>query len=264
MPFDPTNYHHARKSNWIGRDLYVFEELPSTNAHLKENRFYNDGDVILADAQTHGRGRKGRNWASLPEKSLLFSIHFTPNWSLDRLPWLMMIAGIATVQAIREQCDVSAELKWPNDILLKSITGEWQKLGGILVETEIAQEKIERAIIGIGLNVNLPQSALPTADVTPTSLQLATKTSHQREPLLASLITHLEQLYTQCEQGYSPHELWRDCLGMLHEPIYLKDNDLVGIATDVTASGDIEITDEQGKIHQFALGDISLRPQMKD
>ncbi len=122
----------------------------STNDYLASTN-YPSGTVVWTTHQTHGRGQRGNIWESEPDKNLMFSYL----WKVDHFPSKnQFFLNIAASLAIRDTLvsiapDIDCKVKWPNDVLVGH-----KKICGILVETVLAGEKIEQAIIGIGLNVN--------------------------------------------------------------------------------------------------------------
>ncbi|MBA3949235.1 MAG: biotin--[acetyl-CoA-carboxylase] ligase [Acidobacteria bacterium] len=109
-----------------------------------------DGSVILADAQTSGRGRRGRSWHS-PEGGLYLSYLVRDAGDLPRPALLTLAAGVATARAIREATGLAARLKWPNDVVTDQGA---RKLAGILAEASGAGSRLEFAVIGVGINVS--------------------------------------------------------------------------------------------------------------
>lgn len=135
-----------------------FTSLPSTNDHAKAlaRRSALAWTVVIAEEQTAGRGRQGHAWTS-PLGGLYFSVVLRPSPPGDRR-WalLPLAAGLAVVEAL-DEWSAGASLKWPNDILK-----EGRKLGGILVEAASGASGLESVVVGIGINLRLQPSALPT------------------------------------------------------------------------------------------------------
>jgi BirA family biotin operon repressor/biotin-[acetyl-CoA-carboxylase] ligase len=102
-----------------------------------------DGTAVVADTQTHGRGRRGRVWVDTPGASLLVSIVLRTSLPLARVPTLSIAAGVAVAEALIESAGVEARLKWPNDVLVGG-----RKIAGVLLERHG-----DVVILGIGINV---------------------------------------------------------------------------------------------------------------
>jgi BirA family biotin operon repressor/biotin-[acetyl-CoA-carboxylase] ligase len=165
--------------------LYV-EVCPSTQRLLDEK--HSEGALALTEEQTEGRGRLGRRWLSPPGVSLLFSILLEPAVATPKLPELSLVAGQACAAAIAAVAGVTPEVKLPNDILISG-----RKLAGILAE---AREG--RVVLGIGVNVNVPEEDLPT-DVDRPATSLLVETGHEvdRAELLVELLHRLELAYDE-------------------------------------------------------------------
>jgi BirA family biotin operon repressor/biotin-[acetyl-CoA-carboxylase] ligase len=168
----------------FGRPYLYVEVCPSTQRLLGEE--HSEGAVALTEEQTEGRGRLGRRWLSPPGVSLLFSIVLEPPIETARLPELSLVAGQASAAAIAAIADVTPEIKLPNDILISG-----RKVAGILAE---AREG--RVVLGIGVNVNVPEEDLPT-DVDRLATSLLVETGHEvdRVELLVELLERLELAY---------------------------------------------------------------------
>jgi BirA family transcriptional regulator, biotin operon repressor / biotin---[acetyl-CoA-carboxylase] ligase len=169
--------------------LYV-EVTPSTQRLLGDE--HSEGAVAVTEEQTEGRGRLGRRWLSPPGVSLLFSILLEPPVETSRLPELSLVAGEACAGAIAAVAGVTPEIKLPNDVLISS-----RKVAGILAE---AREG--RVVLGIGVNVNVPEDELPTeVDVPATSLLAETGHEIDRAELLVELLDRLERAYDEWIRG---------------------------------------------------------------
>jgi len=163
--------------------LYV-DVTPSTQRLLGDD--HSEGAVAVTEEQTEGRGRLGRRWLSPPGVSLLFSILLEPPVETPRLPELSLIAGEACAGAIAAAAGVTPEIKLPNDVLISG-----RKVAGILAE---AREG--RVVLGIGVNVNVPEDELPAeVDRPATSLLVETGREIDRAELLVELLDRLERAY---------------------------------------------------------------------
>lgn len=159
---------------------------PSTQRLLDEQ--HTEGAVAVTEEQTEGRGRLGRRWHSPPGVSLLFSILLEPPVATPRLPELSVVAGEACAGAIAAVVGVTPEIKLPNDVLLSG-----RKVAGILAE---AREG--RVVLGIGVNVNVPEDDLPAdLDRPATSLLAETGQEIDRAELLVELLDRLERAYDE-------------------------------------------------------------------
>lgn len=154
-----------------------------------------DGTVVSADAQTSGRGRRGRTWHS-PEGGLYLSYLVRDAGDLPRPALLTLAAGVAAARAIREATGLDARLKWPNDV----VTDEGRKLAGILAEASGAGSRLEFAVIGIGVNV---AAATFPADLTSRATSIANELGRDvdRDALQHALVTHLDAEVARLRAG---------------------------------------------------------------
>jgi BirA family biotin operon repressor/biotin-[acetyl-CoA-carboxylase] ligase len=164
---------------------YVYTEVaPSTQRLLGDD--LSEGAVAVTDEQTEGRGRLGRRWYSPPGVSLLFSVLLEPSLEVARFPELSLVAGRAVAEAIAALTEVDPTIKPPNDVLV-----DGRKVAGILAEARDG-----RVLLGIGVNVNVPDEELPADVDTPaTSLLAATGKPVDRVALLVEILDRLEHAY---------------------------------------------------------------------
>jgi len=145
------------------------------------------GSVYFADAQSAGRGRSDHRWQSDAGQGLYVSALLRMQIPAQRLQMLPLAAGLAAMLAIREASGLTADLRWPNDLLLED-----RKVGGILVESRLAGSTLDYAVVGIGINVH--QRSFDSSLATPaTSLDLAAGRGVSREVLLVALLKSLER-----------------------------------------------------------------------
>ena len=260
---------NAITTRWIGRVYHYFSQVGSTNDLLKTAARANSaaalpaGAVYLTDYQAQGRGRLDRRWEASPGTSILHSILFRPHWPAERLPWLTMLAGLAAAEAIEAHTNLTVALKWPNDVVLWQETS-WHKVGGILLEGEISpQQRLEYAILGMGLNVNIPAQQLPPASTPATSLLAAIGAPVSRLALLMTLWERLESHYDAAEGGESPQAAWHARLTTIGQAVTVRRLDtageLVGVAEGADEWGHLLVRDAAGQLHTISAGDVTLR-----
>ena len=174
----------------------------STNADLLA-RGGPEGQVLVAEEQTAGRGRMGRSWVSQPGAALTFSVLLRPvTVPASRRGWLPLLTGIAVATAVRSAASVAATLKWPNDVLADD-----RKLAGILAEQSgSGSTSSDVLVIGIGLNVATPSDALPVSPggLRATSLLVEGAADVGREPLLIEVLRRFEQWYLPFREEPDP------------------------------------------------------------
>ena len=163
--------------------------------------------LVIADSQTTGRGRLGRNWLSPPGVNIYMSIVLWPEIPPRRAPLLALAAGLASALAIKGQTGLDVRLKWPNDLLApgqKNKSGKSKKLGGILLEFRSDPDRVLLAVAGIGINVNwekpdLPKGPLHKADVT--SILAETGERVNRAALAAAVYKELDYWTGMLKKG---------------------------------------------------------------
>ncbi len=149
-----------------------------------------EGTSVLADLQTRGRGRRGREWFSPPESGLYLSVVVRPRLAAEVVPVLTLAAGVAVAEAIRAMTTLPIELKWPNDIV---IGRPWRKLGGVLSEGASAGGRLDAVVIGIGVNLRAT-SYPPELTGRATSIETELGRPIDRAPCLVALLARLRAI----------------------------------------------------------------------
>lgn len=215
------------------------------------------GSVVVADAQTAGRGRRGRIWLSDPEACLMFSLL----WRLppNRLAGLSLVVGLAVAQALEGLGVAGVGLKWPNDILLKTEAG-FAKLAGILVELSTDRRGVQ-AVIGIGINLRRPvgELAMPAAGVADALAVLP-----DRHLLLVEVLAALARVLDRfTAEGFAPlAEAWQSRNAWRDSPVVLLQDGVEigrGLCRGADADGALLVVTAAG-LERFLSGDLSLRP----
>lgn len=194
---------HYLQTKVIGRKIHSYQSLGSTNtaAWKMAEDGAPEGTLIVADRQTAGRGRMGRNWHSPPRVGLWFSLVLRPKIAPAQAPGLSLLSALVFSQTLQSHCRIEAKIKWPNDC---QIAGK--KVAGILTELSSELDLINFVIVGIGLNVNQTKNDFPTVLRTKaTSLFLETEKKWHRAELLADFLQSFEESYLQFrEKGIAP------------------------------------------------------------
>jgi BirA family biotin operon repressor/biotin-[acetyl-CoA-carboxylase] ligase len=150
-----------------------------------------EGTIVIAERQTAGRGRLGREWHSPAGLNLYCSIVLRPRLAPAAVPQIALVAGAAVAAAVAEEGGPRPGIKWPNDVLLGG-----RKVAGILTEMESEMERVHHAIVGIGVNLNAPAAAFPRALRTKaTSLLVATGRRVDRAAFTGRLLAAIEARY---------------------------------------------------------------------
>jgi BirA family biotin operon repressor/biotin-[acetyl-CoA-carboxylase] ligase len=170
---------------------YVYEPECESTQLLLLGSGLPEGAVAATDHQTGGKGRHGRRWVAPPGSSVLCSVMLHPPPE-RHLPELSLAAALAAAEAVEGATGLTAQLKWPNDVMLNR-----GKVAGILAELSEGT-----VVIGIGINVNQTRDELPLDSPTaPGSLRTLTGETHDRAALLGSLLFRLERIYDGWRHG---------------------------------------------------------------
>ena len=255
--FNIENFDIKLNTEYIGRTFVYAEELSSTNTFLmdKKNGYNTSGTVVLAEKQTSGKGRKDRVWYSAPDSNLTFSILLTKDKFLTSNSSLInFAASLAVAFSIDNLYQLKTELKWPNDVLL-----DGKKTSGILIESTSQGNKIERFVVGIGVNVNQP-SFQGTFNYPPTSIRIELGRNVERERFLAEILNNFELLLEKIKSN--KNEVindWKSKCKMIGEKISVVENDSekFGIFYDIDEEGFLLLKTRDG-IEKVHYGDVSL------
>ena len=245
-------------------DVKTLASCDSTNAQLTlaAQQGAPTGSVLVADRQTAGRGRRGRQWLSSPDDSLTFSLLWRFSPKVCSLTGLSLVLGLALTQATDALALPGVYLKWPNDLLLRR-NHIWSKLGGILVELSTDRQGTA-AVIGIGLNLRAPDSQ--GMDFPPAGLaDLSLDTFHlpERHVLLAAILVQLVQSLDQFSlEGLLPFRAaWAERnafadaeVRLLQDAVLLAEGRCIGIDEE----GALLLETAHG-VERAWSGDVSLR-----
>ncbi|GAB2777811.1 bifunctional biotin--[acetyl-CoA-carboxylase] ligase/biotin operon repressor BirA [Halomonas shantousis] len=251
----------AAHSRRCMKALFIKDDLPSTNTFLRERFQLGAGhaEVCLAESQTAGRGRRGRNWVTSWGGSILFSMGWRFEGGVATLEGLSLAVGVALAQVL-EDLGACVALKWPNDVLLIQ-AGQRYKLAGILLEVSGDVAGPCEVVIGIGVNVALPaslqgsigQPAAGLRDVIP---------DVSRNGLAAGMINAMFEMLPRFErEGFAPwQEAWNRRNAHAGEVIEVQQGRTAyqAMAQGVDASGNLLVQTE-GRLQTLAGGEISLR-----
>lgn len=176
----------------IGKNIIHFDTTDSTNIQAKKiaNETNTNGTILVAEEQTLGRGRLGRQWISPKHKGIWMSVILTPEILPSEAHKISIIAA-AAVQISLTNLGISSLIKWPNDILINN-----KKVCGILTEMSAELNKINYVVVGIGINVNSDQDDFPEElKNIATSIKIELKKTINRKELFADIIDNFEKLY---------------------------------------------------------------------
>ena len=238
----------------LGRKILYFDSLSSTMdmaAQLGMNGA-SEGTVILAEAQTKGRGRLGRAWFSPKRKGLYLSLILRPVILPTQASILTLLSAVSICEALKQTTGLVPQIKWPNDILINN-----KKLGGILTQIIAETDKINFVIIGIGINVNNDKKSLILGA---TSLREQKKERVNCTILLQEILRKLEANYLSLIKSGSNSiiDKWRQhniTLGR-RVKVYCQNREIEGEAIDIDADGGLLVRKDSGLTEKVISGDV--------
>lgn len=259
--------------------LDVVDSTGSTNADLlravaSEPAAWTDLSVLTAEYQTAARGRLERHWEAPPLSSVSVSFVLRPvnaegrPLPTDTYSWLSLIAAVALRETLQETAGIPAELKWPNDVLVRG-----RKIAGILAQLAPMVDGSVPVVLGTGLNVTLREEDLPVP--TATSVALESPRTVDRTELLKSYLSQFASLYRSfCNAdgdpaaglagGASLHKRVESVMATLGKQVRAQlpgDHEIIGHATRLDEFGSLLVVDRDGREHVVTAGDVvHLRP----
>jgi BirA family transcriptional regulator, biotin operon repressor / biotin---[acetyl-CoA-carboxylase] ligase len=242
--------------------LELLDEVTSTNTYLMQNKQAAHASCVAAHMQTQGKGRRGRTWVSQLGASLTFSLLWRFAGGAAGLSGLSLAVGVALIRAMHELGVHQAELKWPNDVLVNE-NGMPKKLAGILIELQGDLEGPSTAVIGVGINLNLPKNLLNSIDQPAIDLAHASTKPINQSDLLGRILKHLADVLSIFEtQGFvAVRDEWLSYHAYKNRPVRMllpNGTESIGTVTGVADDGILMIETALGQ-QRFSAGEISLR-----
>jgi BirA family biotin operon repressor/biotin-[acetyl-CoA-carboxylase] ligase len=240
--------------------LEVQYEIRSTNAYLLDRSRQGgySGQVCIAESQSEGRGRRGRQWVSPFGGNIYMSLLWRFPTGAMQLGGLSLAIAVALARALRETGLTEIGVKWPNDILV----GE-RKLAGILLEVAGEAAGCCDVVIGVGINVRMPVTAGQQIDQAWTDVETVLGKPVGRNRLAGALLSNLISVVREFEvDGLSPFlDEWQrmDCFAGREVQLQLPNETVQGVARGVDASGAL-ILAKGGELRRYHSGEVSLRP----
>lgn len=193
-PNTVTEYEVASrlKTKEFGQSIYYTKEIDSTNSWAKilaADATTSHGTLVLAESQTAGRGRRGREWESPVGTGIWMSLILRPQIAPQHASMLTLVAAMALQKGIKQVTGIDAKIKWPNDIIIND-----KKVCGILTEMSSELDYIHYVVVGIGINVNVEEFPKEITEVA-TSLKIATGTMVCRSELIEAILVNFENYY---------------------------------------------------------------------
>jgi len=243
--------------------LEVLDEVASTNTYLMQNKDAAHATCVAANVQTNGKGRRGRTWVSQIGASLTFSLLWRFQCGAAALSGLSLAVGVALIRALNNLGVTNAQLKWPNDVLVVDKNQHGKKLAGILIELQGDMEGPSAAVIGVGINLNLPKNVLDVIDQPAVDLASMSTLQINQSELLGVLLKHLADILSNFEQyGFvGVRDEWLSYHAYHNKPVRMllpDGRDVQGVVKSVADDGILLVEAALG-LQRFSAGEISLR-----
>ncbi len=248
------------KTRVVGRDIQVFEQTTSTNDVIEKlaRDGVKEGAVVFAESQTRGRGRLGRKWISPTRKGLWFSVLLRPSVNPQETTQLTVASATALRRAIKTVTGLSAEIKWPNDLLLGG-----KKVEGILTEMSAEVDRVRHIILGIGVDVNQDANEFP-AELRgiATSLKIEAGEAISRAGLATEMLRELDADYTRIGAGKFPQlaDEWEAGCATIGKNVSVQMGARLirGRAEALDDDGALLVRTEHGHLERVIGGDVTL------
>ena len=245
-------------TKWAGKTVHFAREIDSTNLWIKRlaKEGAPEGTLALAEFQSAGRGRLGRSWEVPEGTSVMMSILLRPKFEPQYAPTLTLVMGMAVAKAVKNLgFDVS--IKWPNDVVVSH-----KKICGILTEMGVRDGKIDYAVIGVGINVNIKEFPEEMADKA-TSLYLESGKEFDRSQIPGLVMEAFEKYYEKfaatCDLSGLKEE-YESILANYNQPVrVLAKEPYEGVARGITDGGELLVEKTDGTIVAVSAGEVSVR-----
>lgn len=242
-----------------GWSVISMDTVDSTNTVAMElgEKDAPHGTVVVADRQTKGRGRLGREWVS-PTGNIYVSILLRPTVTPADAALLTMTAAVACARALREATGLQVEIKWPNDLMVSG-----KKLGGILTEMKSRGPRVLFAVVGIGINLNSRAADFsPELSATATSLRVETGGKILKTALISRIISEIRFWYDELTQGDRDRILdeWRRLSSTLGRDVRITsvNETFEGVAETLDKEGRLIVRLSSGIRKVVSAGDVAM------
>ncbi len=243
------------------KDIFVYDRVGSTNELAMSLATKDDlwaNTVIIADSQEKGKGRLGRVWISQPGRNIYMSLLLRPKLDTRDATMLTLLAAVSCTHAIRRVSNLPVLIKWPNDLILSG-----KKLGGILTEIRADIDKVNLAVVGIGINVNMVKKDFKDEIRSiATSIKEESGEDCSRDELIIEILRQFERFYNiLIKQGKrSLLDEWKTLSLTIgrNVKVVMGDETVTGFAEDIDDNGMLILKLQSGLLRQISAGDITL------
>ena len=257
----PDEVKENLNTEYIGNTVKYFQELKSTNITARElaESQGEEGTIVIAETQTEGKGRRGREWFSAENKGIYASLLLKPRIPPSQAPRITLMTSVALCEVLIENTNLPVKIKWPNDLLING-----KKTAGILTEMSADIEQIHFIIVGFGVNINTEQSDFnPDIKKTATSLLIESGNKYSRLDILQQFLKRFETYYNLFKKNDFSLiiEKWKIYSDIIGKEITVDNNfeKISGKAVDVDIDGILYIENSKGKLISIYSGDVFYR-----
>lgn len=257
-PLLPEEIQRGLVTKRLGERIYYFLEIDSTNlcAQRRAQEGGLEGEIVIAESQTQGKGRKGRSWASPPYLNLYLSVILRPKLPPLQAPQLTLMSAVALAETVQSFIPFPPEIKWPNDIIVQG-----KKLAGILTESCCESDRILYAVLGIGVNLNYPRDLMPdTIRDKATSVMILNQGPVDRAAFTRQLIQNLDRCYGDLEEQGFPFiaHRWESFFRLRGKKVRVEmmGQTTMGKAIGIDGDGALILEDEAGDRKRIIAGDV--------
>ena len=248
-------------TRWAGRTVYYYESTDSTNNQAKREaeKGAAHGSLVVAEAQSAGKGRRGRSWTSPAGTGIFMSLILKPAMRPEYVSTLTLVAALATAKAIEKEL-FSPLIKWPNDLVVNG-----KKVTGILTEMSTELDQIHYIVVGVGINVNMDNLPAEISE-TATSLRIESGRSVSRAGLIVAFLQYFEEDFEKFEKtgdmslllkDYNRRLVNRDHMVKILNPS-APEKEYTGTALGINERGAL-LVERDGRTETVMSGEVSVR-----
>ncbi len=256
----PQEIQRGLSTNYIGKEIYYFPELKSTNIMAKEKVLHraegmDEGTLIIAEKQSAGKGRLGREWFS-PAGGIWLSIILYPQLFPSYISRITLMTAVAVVRAIKICTHIKSQIKWPNDILINE-----KKVCGILTEMSAELDIINWVVVGVGINMNINHREFPE-DIQENTISLKEVSGKEilRVKVVQIFLQEFEKYYESLKRREFPSILkeWKLYSHTLGRKIRvdLGERIVTGEVVNINEEGALILKKEDGELAEIISGTI--------
>lgn len=257
----PQEIQRGLSTNYVGKEIYYFPELKSTNIRAKEKALHgaeeiSEGTLIVAERQSAGKGRLGREWFS-PVGGIWFSVILYPQLSPSYISRITLMTAVAVVKSIKICTQIKSQIKWPNDILINE-----KKVCGILTEMSAELDIINWVVVGIGINVNIEHREFPE-DIQENTISLKETSGKEisRVKLAQTFLQEFEKYYEILKRRefssiLKEWKLYSHTLGKKIR-VDIGERIITGEAVDINEEGSLILKKEDGELLEIISGTVT-------